>query len=88
MQRSVQSAILASCLFAIGGLIIPSQNHAIAASAGPMKSLSAGKIESSACSGPLDNQSFDHGCKPDSNKTKKVDLDRKGHKVKKSSRGR
>lgn len=84
-----KSAVFAACVFALGGLIIPS--HFEAEAAGPIKLATGAKLSNSssdsctAGSGELGKSD----CKDDSKDAKKIDLDRKGHKVKKSkSRGR
>ena len=75
-------------MFAVLGLIVP-LNHS-ADGAGTIainKNFKSQSSASSDCAGQLGDQS-EHGCKSDT-KASKVDLDRKGHKVKKSkSRGR
>lgn len=85
------SAILAACLFSLAGLIVPSSlDGADAASAikGKKFGSNAGTTADN-CGGTLQGDHLDGDCKLDSKKTSKMDLDRKGHKVKKSkSRGR
>ncbi len=86
MQMRVQSAIVVSCLFAVGSLILPSHNQAVAAGITIGKSL-GGSVNNNGCSEPIKDHTQDQGCKPDLKKLAKVDLDRKGHKVVKG-RGR
>ena len=82
-------ATLSACLFSILGLIIPLNNGA--EGAGPSqvgKNFKYQSTTSSDCASQLGGLQSGDDCKSDS-KASKVDLDRKGHKVKKSkSRGR
>lgn len=82
-------ASLSTCIFAVLGLIIPLNNDA--EGAGPFsigKNFKYQGTSSSDCAGQLGGLQSGDDCKSDS-KSGKVDLDRKGHKVKKSkSRGR
>jgi hypothetical protein len=84
-----QISILSACLFAIAGLVIPSHYQAEAAGAGNLgKTIKYTGMSSGDCAGQKGGLQTQDDCKADS-KSSKVDLDRKGHKVKKSkSRGR
>jgi hypothetical protein len=78
------SIILSACLFAVAGLVIPSYGEAEAAGQLALKTKSAGaSADCPAVHGGLQADS----CKHDS-KSSKIDLDRKGHKVKKAKKSR
>jgi hypothetical protein len=71
-------------MFAVLGLIIPLNHVAEGASITAVnKNFKSQSTSSSDCAGHLGGLQSDHGCKSDT-KASKVDLDRKGHKVKKS----
>jgi hypothetical protein len=86
MQMRVQSAIVVSCLLAVGSLVLPPHNQAQATGITIGKTLAASS-NGNGCTEPISDHTQDHSCKPDSKKVTKVDLDRKGHKVVKG-RGR
>jgi hypothetical protein len=90
MHLRHNSAILAACLFAITGLIIPASfDGAEAAGSIVGKNFKSNTAATAkGCDGTQSDPNFSDDCKTDSKNTK-IDLDRKGHKVKKSkSRGR
>lgn len=81
-------AILGVSLFAVAGLIIPS--HYQAQGAGFLvigKNLKQGSAAAGECSSQPSNPHSQSDCKSDT-KASKVDLDRKGHKIKHSKSSR
>jgi hypothetical protein len=89
MEARYHLATLSACMFAVLGLIIPLNQGAEGASTIAInKNFKSQSTSSSDCAGQLGGLQSEDGCKSDT-KASKVDLDRKGHKVKKSkSRGR
>lgn len=81
-------AILVTSLFAVAGLIIPSHYQAEGAGFLVMgKNLKQGSAAAGECSSQPGNPQSHADCKSDT-KASKVDLDRKGHKVKHSKSSR
>ena len=87
MEARYHLATLSACMFAVLGLIIPLNHLVEGASVTALnKNFKSQSTSSSDCAGQLGSLHSDNGCKSDT-KVSKVDLDRKGHKVKKSKSG-